>query len=780
MTHLPKSAPARVMRWLAPALLLAGAMALSACSGGSDASDPPPAAAPLGDPVTQTVGTAGGTVQATTLDAKLKLVFPAGALAADTAVTITPVTPATGDVVSVKLRPAGVFFAKPVTVVLEYPPGKAPAASARLRLRLGGADSYIGTTVDSAARTLTATLNTFGGSTVQALAEPAQDRARALSARPLDIPADGDGTLAASELSTVALAVANARARLSLLTEAGFFEDALALQRDIADLLQRTGEDGYIAEAVPFLNQAHDTACILRALAIDAARNAPLRAPGDFQPLFSKLMHWDAVVQRLGGELCRGDTTGAAANDAAHALALRQADFLRVQLPAATTPAQFTPPAGDVKAARRLKAQAGQLQATDPNALPLSAGEARPLSMRPASAALNLSDMRTALQADLIDPSLEPARRAAWTSARSGGALGQYPTLIDAFGGAGPLAQDAQYVRTRIAVASSDSSGNPVGDATLGFSAVPELPADPMRSATVQIRSGGTLALSGNVATLECATAGSETLQVTFENVQVRSVSGSGGNLLAGALASLTPAGLLQAAGLPDTDTGVHPLVIKRTSPCSAALGITDEVIGTVMVDFGAPPFRFGVDGAQVVSLIGLIAQGGCYWVSSPMVAQAGPWSQAYGSHCGFDASLDFRLADSHTLTVSSEYNSPAVTQSSIRLFLWLEFDAAGTVTASVDPAWMRTFSCGLYPEIRRSFVLVTANLSPGGMVGTSPCPQQSFPATTSVTFQVTAGQRVVIDFTISSGQPYTPPDQPATSLNGSGKAMTLHFEPTH
>ena len=152
-----------------PALALATAL-LAACGGGDYVNTTPPVVADtLGDPVTQTVGAAGGKVEATSLGITVSLVFPKDALAADTVVKVTPQQPATGESVRVKLEPGGMFFAQPVTVLLSYPAGKTPGASATLKQSLAGSDVFLPTTIDATARTLTTQLATFGGATLQAL-----------------------------------------------------------------------------------------------------------------------------------------------------------------------------------------------------------------------------------------------------------------------------------------------------------------------------------------------------------------------------------------------------------------------------------------------------------------------------------------------------------------------------------------------------------------------------------------------------------------------------------
>jgi hypothetical protein len=759
----------RIAQRLARTLWLVGALSLAACGGGG--SDPPPDPTPAGEPVTQTVGTAGGTVQAATLGGKVRLVFPAGAVASDTAVTITPVTPASGDVLSVKLRPAGVSFAKPVTVVLEYPAGSTPQATSRLRLQLGASGVFLPTTVDTTARTLSTTLDTFGGARIDALGAPGAQRMHSLAAHALDSPPD-DSTLSAQQISSVAQSVANARQRLADLQASGQYEAALALQLSIADLVMRTGEDGYSADATPFLDGAHDTACLARNTAIATAQAAPINAPGDFRPLAAKILYWETVVQRLGGTPC----SGIASIDAVHELVLRELAFLRARFPAAATPAEFGPPAGDVKDARTIKAEARQLQATDPSSPPM----AQSVRARPQSIAVG--GIATALQTELIDPAMEPARNAAWTAARAGGALGQYPVLVQAFGTAGPLAQDAQYVRTRIAVASSDSSGNPVDSATLGFASVPTLPADPVRSAMVAVRSGGTLALSGNVATLECAAAGTETLQVTFENVPVRSATGSSGILLAGALASLTPAGLLQAAGLPADDTGIHPLVVRRTSPCSAALGITDEVIGTVMVDFGAAVIRFSVEHLQVAFFHGNPTT--CSMRVEPTETLQVPFHYVPTlPPCGaaiFSAAVQGSYPDARTFALTIDIDA---IDDVVELTFGgvISISAAGTLTVTANPAWVQSGACpsataqvSHYVEFYRVNGTTTG---PKTYVGFNYCPYLGINGrfeTSARTIAVEAGDQVqfwtgVLNWATA----------PPTSMSARGAAVTVHFDPT-
>ena len=585
-------------------------MLLVACGGGGSSgggdtgtpAEPPPVVltGPLGDAVTQTIGAAGGTVDATTLGVKVHVSFPAGALAADAAVRITPLVAAAGDWVAVKLEPAGVFFAKPVTVVLEFPPDVVPDVSASLRQRFGDADSYTSTTVDVNARTLSTKLSTFGGAALDVLARPANARAgrpSALSVKALAEPAvPADSQISAQAHTPLADMIASIRRQVTIMENVGDFEAAFALQANIAGLLNRRGDVDFPVTATPFLKEAHDTACLALSAALADANVAQPKTVAEFKPLRDKIGNWWVIADQMdinavGCPRASIDDFSAAAID----LTRRELVVQRIELgkiKKAPDPAKqrlLEAAAEAAKTARTHKIEVEILRdaAAALDLPPLSAqpgDRAQVKSVRPL--AVRDNGYAAIIQTELLDPLVAPAREAAWLMATSTNSLIQYPVLIDAFGSAPTLQQDVQYVRTRVAVTSKDSLGATNASATLGFDSVPELPADPVKDATVRVTPGGRLALSGSVATLECTDQGAETLNVTFENVQVATVSGSGGMLLAGALANLDPADLLAAARLPADDKGTHPLRIRRITPCATALGLGDGPLATVTLDF--------------------------------------------------------------------------------------------------------------------------------------------------------------------------------------------------
>ncbi len=552
-----------------PALALATSL-LAACGGGDD-SMPADAGPVLGDPVTQTVGTAGGTVVATTLGVNVSVTFPKDAFAVDTTVKVTPQQPAAGESVRLKLEPGGVFFARPATIVLSYPAGKVPNVRATLKQNLAGSDIYLPTAIDASARTLTTQLTTFGGPTLKAHAAAGDSRRQALRAGrgATAPPPDDSGTLAVADIGDTAALIASTQGLIFMMKATPSFEATLQLQLELATLIMRRGLDGGQVESV--LDDAHVTACKGRADAIATAQAATLATASDFKPLAANIMYWESLVQRLGG----ADCGGIASIDAVHELLARELTLVQNGFDHAGAPATFEGPAAGVGDARALKQEMQAIAGTD--------GATPPV--------LALDSYVGALQADLLDPALVPARNAAWNTAKETGALGQYVPLLTAFGATAVLQQDLQYVLTSATIRSADDSNYALDTRRIGIGNIPDLPADPVRAADVGMR-GGTLEISGSIGVLQCPAPDSEKLTVTFDGVDVASVASSNDKILDPALplAKFTAAGLLAAKGLPANDTGKHTLLLRRTaSACAAQLGLTDDVLATVTLDFGAP-----------------------------------------------------------------------------------------------------------------------------------------------------------------------------------------------
>ena len=79
-----------------------------------------PVGTPAGDPITKTIGISGGSIASP--DSVMELVIPAGALPANTDITIQPVTnEAPGGIgLAYDLLPDGTTFSKPATLTFHY------------------------------------------------------------------------------------------------------------------------------------------------------------------------------------------------------------------------------------------------------------------------------------------------------------------------------------------------------------------------------------------------------------------------------------------------------------------------------------------------------------------------------------------------------------------------------------------------------------------------------------------------------------------------------------
>lgn len=575
-------------RGLRAACVVATTACLCACGSGGSEETPSAAAVALGDPVSRTIGAAGGAVESTSLGVKVRLTFPADALASDTVVSMTPLQPAAGDALSLKLTPSGVFFAKTVTLALEYPAGTVPDKTAMLRQSLSGQDAFVVTSVDTTARTVSGQLTTFGGATLTALA--AEGRKSALRATvQANPPADGGGTLTVSQLTSIDALIQSGQRRLDALVADERFGPAYALQVSLAALIQRSGEDGYTARAEPFLRAAHDSACAARARAIATSQAATITQFGQFKSLIEPILYWDAAAQRLGTGPCNGIST----DSAAHAVIAKELAFAKLKMEQGRSPSDVAKPSTEVKDARAVISILRQLQRTDASAPSIQQADLRRhaagLHARPMS--LNLGPFAAGLQSEFIDPMLVPARNTAWKMARDNSSLAHYPILLDAFGPTAVLQQDAQYVRTSISVVARNGSGNIMSTTAMGVALVGDVPTEPVRTASLNARNAS-IEIGGSIGILNVDAGESESLQVTFDGVEVARISSSGDMLMGPGRtpSALTASSLLAAAGFPSDDRGIHTLRILRTGAANALrLGITDDVLVAVTLNF-APP----------------------------------------------------------------------------------------------------------------------------------------------------------------------------------------------
>ncbi len=172
----------RADMWKSIALIICALlmMMLLACGGGGGGDAvapptpaPPPAAEPLtteagipmGVPVSTTIGPAGGTLSSS--DGRVQITVPAGAVAADTVFTITPLTnPADNAMATFKLEPDGMTFTSPLTLTFSAPEaGVSRTAIEGLGIAYHNADNHwqwlTGVTIDTDAKTLSVPIEHF-------------------------------------------------------------------------------------------------------------------------------------------------------------------------------------------------------------------------------------------------------------------------------------------------------------------------------------------------------------------------------------------------------------------------------------------------------------------------------------------------------------------------------------------------------------------------------------------------------------------------------------------
>jgi hypothetical protein len=147
---------------------------------------------PMGTPVEQTVGPAGGEVA--TGDGRLTVVIPAGALAADTRVAVQPITATAPNAVGVayRLTPEGTTFAQPVTLRFQLAPADLAGSAAEL-LQVATQDAAgfwrlaTGQAVDAAAGTVALTTRHFSDWTLlqDVRVQPSSASVRAGASLPL-------------------------------------------------------------------------------------------------------------------------------------------------------------------------------------------------------------------------------------------------------------------------------------------------------------------------------------------------------------------------------------------------------------------------------------------------------------------------------------------------------------------------------------------------------------------------------------------------------------------
>lgn len=561
---------ARSVRTRLAAGLFAALLGILAGCGGGGGAEPtePTTSEPVlpGPPVTATIGAAGGEIRFTASGVAGRLQIPAGALAAESAITVTPLAAATGEWARLDLSGIDAVLERPATLTLTLPAGSSLDPAAAVTQTAAVDDILLPATLDPAAREISVPVQKFSLGAVS----------RALAAGRRAAPPGNPATLILNQRLLVQLRVIKAEARYRELVRFGDFSSTLELSMSIAALLQSSGLDGYDAQARPWLERAATSACGELGLAIDRVASTP--APTELDPegnvarafisrVSGPLLYWASIVDRLGAS-CRGLDPQATLSQA-HARLLAVVERkLRERQDLATLKGAV----GEAAAAKGLQQQGQTLAAVVP---------AAPRTL-PATLGAQLRD-------EVMEPTLAPLRAAHWQAAGADATQDPYRLSLAVFGAASPLADDVQMVRTSLQVGSAEGpqalgSGQAGGGAT---------PAQSVRELTLPARKGGRVTVSGPIDVLHCPGAASERLVIDFQGATVLDRAAAGARLLDGSLAFEVDA-LLAAASIDPATEGTHELRVRRVgSSCNAALGLAaDALLVRVRLDFlaGKPP----------------------------------------------------------------------------------------------------------------------------------------------------------------------------------------------
>jgi hypothetical protein len=660
-------------RWTALAVMLT--LWLVGC-GGTDKPEPAAATAvPAGQNAQQVIGSAGGeVVLASTDGASFTLTVPAGALGASTAIALGTADATPAQHFNLRLTPAGTVFAggKAATLTIALPP------SASLPDK--GGLLYDGVPVAFtrlADGRLQIQLTHFAG-TPTAVASAA--RTRALRVRALADPMGGlcdprlggeDGSLVGNDALEIELYGQCMLATVNALAVNAQYATAVRVASVVAAYLQASG----LGDPAGYIAQASSIACVAYRDALSSAMVAHVTTMGTLYDTIKPILFWEAVHQRLGGT-CAG---------------IGDTDYVNV-VAAKTAEAQafYASLKGSYISVDSVEYTEAAQEAKDGHE---AAAEVR--SLQPPQAELDVVGTQIEQQAQpgLLDSMLQPP----WDACHDHGDRTALLDLFVSMDGAQPLKDALQFCATAIDAQSKDATGTVEDTVTPSLGGVS---AGMQRTAaTLKVARGGSVTLSGAVGLLACPGADAEQLKVTFEGVEVASLDGSATALLDAnhALGALDVNALAAAAHLADDDDGTHPLTILRTgSDCAVQLGITDEVLATVTLDFGAPPLTVEVVSAFSRSSLGDQGSGGCNGASNVVVDAtnlAVPF-QFQATPCdNHTMGMTLVLSDPSTIVVSEDYMSSSTGALDDLLFK-VTFSRAGTVTFTLSPTWITSVQC--------------------------------------------------------------------------------------
>jgi hypothetical protein len=741
-------------------LIIAAAAWLAAC-GGSGGSEPPgPTTVPAGQSASQPLGGSGGTVVLNSSDgAVFALDMPVGALPAGTVVGLATSQARPGQHFNLRITPAATVLAAGLQATLTISLPASAAVPAQGGLLYAGVPIAFTRLADGRLQVL---LSHFAAAAPRVATA---GRAHALAADPTgavctpNLNADAEG-LTAGDAIEIELYGQCMVASVNALAQNAEYVAAVRMASVTAAYLQATG----LGDPAGFIVQASRIACIAYRDALDHALVTPVTTMGTLYAVLKPVLFWESTRQRLGATCANvgeGDfieVTNAKTNEAAAFYASKKGAIVD------TTGVEYTEAAQEAKAGHDTIMQVRSLQ--------------------PAPA---LNNVITVAIEQRAQPSLLDAiLQAPWQRCRDSGDYTELLRLWELMDGPQPVKDAIQYCATQIGVQVRDK--NDVVSAVLSPG---------LGGIRVDLRNtGGTLAvnrdskieLSGNIGALACPASDTEQLQISFEGVEVATLASSGSVLLSvdRTLPALKASDLLRAAGLKDDDSGTHALVVKRrNSTCAAALGITDEVLATVALDFGVSSFEF--TGLQIFYSFASYNPDGTF-AAGPFFklvdTRSVPASISTDGCCGpFASTMSLRQRDANTLEWVGESDLAAdglQALGSVKVDFRVKFTRSGTVTVTANPAWLGSIpSCngsapppstwgGTSPWIRADIQRIAPSHTQGsGFFSYCGRPADS-QASTSVA--VTADSEWYFGF---QTQQYLP-----GHLSGPAP-LTLHFEPS-
>ena len=766
------------MKRLSGALVVFFSLLLASCGGGSGniLTDVPVAAVPAGQHAQKTLGAGGGDVVLASSDgAAFTLSIPAGALALNTVIGITTVSTASGQRFNLQLLPAGLVLArgKTATLTISLPPGTALPATGALvydgvpiafsRQGDGSLQAQISNFAQSSGATAALAAlrnNPVAGPVVRILAGGG-------SAPCGGIPqlAGTDGTLSASDAVDIDIygqCMVNAVRALAANAQYGA---AVRLASATAAYLQRLG----VGNDAGFVRQASDIACIAYKDALNTALVTPVTTMGTLYAVLKPVLFWEGVRQGFGAS-CPGiaetdfiNITNAKTNEAAAFYASKKGAIVD------TTGVEYTEAAQEAKAGHDTIVQVRSLQPA------------------PALANVVTVAIEQRAQPSLLDAILQPP----WQRCRDSGDYTELLHLWELMDAPQPVKDAIQYCATQIGAQARDANNAVSAVLSPGLGGI-RVDLRNTRG-TLAVNRDSKIQLSGSIGALACPASDTEQLQVSFEGVEVATLASSGSVLLGGdrTLPALKASDLLRAAGLRDDDSGTHALAIKRrNSTCAAALGIADEVLATVALDFGARPLKVVVTFASAAANVPYTNATDSDIVRATELSL--PFHHVVDMPArNYRSDLSLKLDDPNTLVWSGTLDSNDQPSGFAMYSIegTVTFPKSGTATLTLNPAWIvTTRDCVPVPgstdqtQISPVFlatdfagylsgpsarqpagvILYTCDVGPGGV---------PIPTVLTASVHVEADAPLAFQFYVRHLTGH---------LIGNGTIMTLHFEPDH